>query len=300
MDPVCFLPTTRPCHLSISSVVRRASRFEDLLAIPGGDGPYVFTRMFRETDRKERRRSRRHFKLLKHVDGTLREIVEPNEKVVFLTRAWGLSFWEQWVLGWRRAVVLTDCRAILLQLQAGRRPGLVHEQLAYGAITTVGGGPRHAVEVGTRGGDILELRGLRRADRQVLAERLRSAAKGNRGAQAASHVEHLCPHCHKGLLGRPRSCPSCLRDFRKGWLSALSSLLIPGLGDFRVGYRAFAVLELLTAVAIWAAYLVGPGVWGMPGLHVLGPEWVFTAVHGADAVLTWRVVRGGLFLSGMA
>jgi hypothetical protein len=291
---------TRPCHLSISSVVRRASRFQDLQAIPGGDGPYVFTRLFREDNGRERRRSRRHFKLLKRVDGTLRELVQPNEKVVFLTRAWGLSFWEQWVLGWRRAVVLTDCRAIFLQLDAGRRPAFLHRQVAYGAIATASGGRRGEVQVGTRGGDKLKLRGIRRADRVAVVERLRNAAKAHRGAQAASQTETLCPYCHKGLSGRPRSCPSCLRDFRKGWLSALSSLLIPGLGDYRVGYRAFAVLELLTAVAIWAAYFVGPGVWGMPGLHVLGPEWVFTAVHGGDAVLTWRVVRSGIFLSGMA
>ena len=286
--------------MTISSVVRRASRFQDLLAIPGGDGPYVFTRMFREDNGRERRRSRRHFKLLKRVDGALRELVQPNEKVVFLTRAWGLSFWEQWVLGWRRAVVLTDYRAIFLQLDAGRRPAFLHRQVAYGAIATASGGRRGEVQVGTRGGDNLKLRGLRRVDRAAVVERLRNAAKENRGAQAASQTETLCPYCHKGLSGRPRSCPSCLRDFRKGWLSALSSLLIPGLGDYRVGYRAFAVLELLTAVAIWTAYLVGPGVWGMPGLHMLGPEWVFTAVHGADAVLTWRVVRSGIFLSGMA
>jgi hypothetical protein len=256
--------------------------------------------MFRETDRKERRRSRRHFRLLKRVDGTLREIVEPNEKVVFLTRVRGFSFWEQWVLGWRRAVVLTDCRAIFLQLDAGRRPRLLHRHVAYGAIATVNG-RRGRVTVGTRGGDTLNLRGLRRADRAVVVERLWSAAKGNRGAKASSGIESLCPYCHKGLTGRPRSCPSCLRDFTRGWLSALSSLVIPGLGDFRIGYRAFAVLELLTAVTIWVAYLFGPEAWGMPGLRsALSPEWVFTAVHGADAVLTWRIVRSGIFLSGMA
>ncbi len=288
-------------ELSISPVIRRAARFQDLLAIPGGDGPYAFTRMFREADRAERRQSRRHFKLLKRVDGAVREVVEPQERVLFLTTARGLSFWEQWVLGWRRVVVLTDSRVILLQLDAGRRPRRIHRQLAYAAIAEVTDRRSAGVGIETLGGETLELRGLRQSDRTVVTDRLRSGAKAKHGTSSATGVESLCPYCHKALSGRPRSCPRCLRDFRRGWLSALSSLAVPGLGDYLMGFRGFSILELLTALAIWSAYLVGPTVWGVPGVQsALGAGWIFAAVHGADAVLTWRVSRGGVFPSGEA
>ncbi len=285
--------------MSISPVVRRAPRFQDLLAIPGGDGPYVFTGMFRESDRAERRQSRRHFKLLKQLDGTIREIVKPSEKVLFLTEGRGLSFWERWVLGWRRAVVLTDSRVVLLQLDAARRPRLAHQQMAYGTAVRIRDGRWGSVEIETRGGGIIELRGLRRSDRAVVTERMRSSAESNQGAQAGPGIESLCPHCHEGFSGRPRSCPSCLRNFRRGWPTALSSLAIPGLGNYLIGYRGFAVLEVLIAAAIWAAYLLGPEVWGMSGVRsALGLGWLFAAVHGADAVLTWHVARSGVFPVG--
>ena len=283
----------------MSPVVRRALRFQDLLAIQGGDGPYVFTRMFRESDRGEIRQSWRHFKLLKHVDGTVRDIVEAPEKVVFITEGRGFAFWEQWVLGWRRAVVLTGSRAIFLQLDARRRPRPLHRQLAYGAIVRINEDRPGRVEVETRGGDTLELRGLRRVDRALVTEALRSGAKAEGDARAVSGIERLCPHCHTGLSGRPRACPRCLKRFRSAWLSAFFSLMIPGLGNHLMGFRGFAVLELLTAVSIWAAYLFGPEMWGMSGVRsALHPGWIFGVVHGADAVLTWSVARSGVFLAG--
>lgn len=285
--------------MSISPVVRRAARFQDLLAIRGGDGPYVFTRMFRESDRAERSSSRRHFKLLKRVDGSVREVVEAGERVVFLARVRGFSFWEQWVLGWRRVVVLTNTRAIFLQLDAGHRPRRLHQQLAYAAIAQITEDRPRRICIEMRGGEKLELRGLRRPDRSLVTEWLRSSAQAKQGTSSAAEIESLCPYCHEALSGRPRSCPSCLSRFRRDWLSALSSLVIPGLGDYLMGYCGFSVLELSTAAAIWLAYLVGPATWGVPGVQsALGAGWIFAAVHGADAVLTWRVARGVVFLSG--
>ena len=280
-------------------MVRRAQAFQDLLAIPGGDGPYLFTRMFRESDRRQRRRSRRHFRLLKKVDGTIREIVEPHETVLFLTGARGFSFWERWVLGWRRAVVLTDRRAIFLQLDAARRPRLLHRQVPYGAITRIEKAWWGRVVLYTRSGDTLGMCGLRGADRAVVMERLGMGAKVTPGADTASGIESLCPYCHEGITGRPGSCPRCLRRFRRGWLAALFSLLIPGLGNYSLDYRSFAVLELFVAVAIWMAYLFGSEIWGMTGVGTaLGPGWVFGAVHGADAGLTWYIARDGIFPAG--
>ncbi|MGD8320292.1 MAG: hypothetical protein PVJ02_07555 [Gemmatimonadota bacterium] len=285
--------------MSISPVVRRAKNFQDLLAIPGGDGPYVFTRMFRESDGGERRQSKRNFKLLRRVDGAIREIVEPGEKVLFLTEGRGFSFWERWVLGWRRAVVLTDRRAIYLQLDAGRRPRPLHWQSAYGAVVRVQEGRGGKVEVGTRCGDTLELRGLRRVDRSVVMDVLRAGAKARRGTETAPGLEKLCPRCHRSIAGRPRSCPSCLRDFRRGWLSALSSMAIPGLGSYLIGYRGFAVLELAMALTLWIAYLFGLGAWGLPDVRsTLSPGWFFGVVHGVAAVLAWHLTRRELFVAG--
>lgn len=285
-------------------MVRRAERFQELLSIPGGDGPYVFTRMFRESDRSERRRSRKHFKLLKRVDGAIREVVHPDEMVVFLTDARGESFWERWALGWRRGVVLSDRRLLLLQLDARRRPRLLHRQLPFGAVTRIEEGRWGRLEIGTRAGDVAELRGLGREDRAVVAEivqggrdtALRGESETRPGIAPERGVENLCPYCHRAVDGRPRSCPHCLRKYRWGWFVALLSFFVPGLGNWLLGYRGFAALELATAGAVWAAYLLGPSGWGLAEIRALvAPEWVFLGVHGADALLTWYAARRGIY-----
>lgn len=285
--------------MSISPVVRRALRFQDLLAIPGGDGPYLFTSMFRERDARERRRSRRQFRLLKRVDGTIREVVDSTETVLFLTRGRAFSFWEQWVLGWRRAVVLTDSRVILLQLDGGRWPRTGHRHLPYSAIAAVREGRWGRVEIRMVSGDTLDLRGIGRADRPELVEGLQRGAKTHRhdrDGTSSPGLEDLCPYCHEGVQGRPRSCPSCLRPFGRPWLSALQSLVIPGLGNYLRGYRAFGVLEFLLAVTLWVAYLLAGPAWGLFELpSYVGPEWIFAAIHGTNAVLTWYLARGELF-----
>lgn len=288
-------------------MVRRADRFQELLSIPGGDGPYVFTRMFAESSRRERRRSRRNFKLLKRVDGAIREVVQPDEKVLFLTGYRGDSFWERWIVGWRRAVVLTDRRALLFQLDARRRPRVLHRQVLYEAVTRVEERRWGRLKIGTRAGKEIDLRGLGRDDGEAVAELLRSgqaaALRGDSGTRSGGEVgrgvQNLCPYCHRGMDGRPRSCPHCLRKFRWGWLMALLSLLVPGLGSWLLGYRGFAVLELTTAAALWLAYLLGPAGWGFEEIRrTVDPGWIFLAVHGADALLTWYVARRGVYPSG--
>ena len=288
-------------------MVRRADRFQELLSIPGGDGPYVFTGMFRESDRRERRQSRKNFKLLKRVDGAIREMVLPGEKVVFLTGGRGDSFWERWVLGWRRAVVVTDRRVLHLQLDARRNPRLLHRHVRYEAVTRIEEGRWGRLEIHTRAGDEMELRGLSRDDRETVAGLLRSGrdtalrgdAETRPGAVPGRGVQDLCPHCHRAVEGRPRSCPHCLRKFRWGWLMALLSLLVPGLGNWLLGHRGFAVLELTTAAALWAGYFLLPSAWELGGLReMVGPEWIFGTVHGADALLTWYAARRGIYPSG--
>lgn len=285
--------------VSISPVIRRAERFQDLLAIPGGDGPYVFTRMFRESDRRERRRSRKNFRLLKRIDGMIREIAEADERVLFVTDARGTSFWERWVLGWRRAVVITDRRLLLLQLDSLRRPRMLHRHVPFGALTSVSEGRWGRLEVGTRAEEQIELRGLRREDRAVVAEALRTAREAPSPIEAGSGIENLCPHCHRGIPGRPRTCPHCLRELRRGWIPPLLSLFVPGLGNHRLGYRGFAVLELAGAAALWSGYYFGLDAWGLSDLRrTVGPGWIFLVVHGADALFTWYVARRGVYPAG--
>lgn len=66
-----------------------------------------------------------------------------------------------------------------------------------------------------------------------------------------------------------------------------------------MGYRGFAVLELLAAASVWAGYFFGLDAWGLSDVgRAVGPGWIFLAVHGTDALFTWYVARRGVYPTG--
>lgn len=282
--------------MSISPAIRQAKSFEDLLAIPGGDGPYRFTSIFKESDWRERRRSKRRFRLLRRIDGEIRATVRTGERVFFFTPARGLSFWEQWVVGWRRMLVVTSRRLLLLQTDTWGYPRPLRDQVPYGAVTRVAAEGRDRIRIGLRSGREVLLRGVEAADREVVCDALRKAVEKETEAVGGSGLEHLCPHCDEGVEGRPGRCFRCRKRFKRPWLAALLSFVFPGLGSRYLGLRGFAILEFLAAAAIWLAYWIGSGMWGFPGVpDVIRPEWVFGVMHGSAAIWTWYVGRRGLY-----
>ena len=87
--------------------------------------------------------------------------------------------------------------------------------------------------------------------------------------------------------------------FKSPKLAARRSLLFPGLGDFYLGYRKYAVLEVLGATVIWAVFLstLIPAVraQGPAGVRVALPLFALVIlVHGGDALLTRAKARMGL------
>ena len=72
-----------------------------------------------------------------------------------------------------------------------------------------------------------------------------------------------------------------------------------GLGDFYLGYRWYAFLEILGATFLWALFVtvLVPAVRarGFSGVLIALPVLVFVALlHGGDAVLTRAKARTGL------
>lgn len=207
--------------MSTSPVVHRARRFEELLSIPGGDGPYVFTRLFRESSWRERWLSRKTFRLLKRVDGEIRENVDEGEIVLRLSIAAGMSRWERWFAAWRRALVLTDQRLILIPLDSRKRPCPLTTQIDFGAIRSITTPGRRRLALGLSAGRPVVLRGLPEADRRFLVSYLREAAKVAPDGIGAPGVRYLCPECRRPALRRPWRCPHCLGAFRWPWLAAV-------------------------------------------------------------------------------
>jgi len=60
-------------------------------------------------------------------------------------------------------------------------------------------------------------------------------------------LRHLCPHCFAAVPGKPAACPSCGGGIKSANNAAWLSLAFPGLGDWYLGYRWLAVMEMAGA-----------------------------------------------------
>jgi hypothetical protein len=282
--------------------LRTAKRFEDLLGSEDPAEPYDYGTIFDSSTWRARRRSKKKFRLLRRIDDAVREMLTEGETVHFVTMGSAVSFWESYFLGWmvyylnRRAIVLTDRRIILLQIDSKMRPKELRSQLRYTAITRVERSFVSGTNVHLRNGRKRAFSGVPKADRKFLAELVARLKRLVGEGFAAQAVEDLCPHCF-ALAGKAfGSCGECGGPFKSARRAGLLSLLFPGFGDLYIGHKKLAVLEILVVSLIWLSML-----WPNPdytysalGYLLLGGI-VVLFVHLPDAVGTWYIARMGIY-----
>lgn len=285
----------------MQSAIQRVGSFEELLKIEE-DGPYVFGRMFSADGWRARRRSKRRLKLLRKIDEPLREMLRDDERVFFVTS--GVlhpSFLEWYFLGVvlyymsRRAIVLTNQRILLIQIDSRKRPGEMRNEIAYTAVARLKNSWMGNTRIDFHNGDRVLLTRVSRADRKWLAEILEWFTERLEVPSADSALENLCPHCYVTVRGHPSTCTACGGAFKSPRRAASLSLVYPGAGDLYLGHNVFAVLELLGATLIWGVLIVtawDPAVRLGGALIAIGIVVLF--FHGIDALTTRHIARKGL------
>lgn len=281
----------------------RSQRFEDLLGLAQNDTPYSFDTIFRNDGFMARRLSKKKYRLLKRIDPRLRAILEPDERVRFLTVGAGLSFVESYFMGMfghllnYRALVLTDRRMLLVQIDWRERPKQLLEQIRWRTVDGIKRSIFGNLAVTLRDGTKRVFQGVPRADRKMLHE-LGDKMSDLMEPDIAG-LETMCTHCFGVVDGHPERCATCGGAFKSARTAMVRSLLWPGLGDFYLGHWKFAIWESLVVAYVWAnvAYLaldpmMTPGVLAV----IVGFVWLF--VHVPDAILTRYIARKGLYPKG--
>jgi len=296
----------------MSSILRAATGYQDLLRLRDPQLPYRFDRIFAGKGMWARRLARQRFALLRNLEASLARALEPGERVELLSWGTEYSFVEAYFLGlWhhllnRRALVLTDRRMLLLQIDTRRRLRDLKSEVRYEAMRRFARRTPGYLGLELRDGKKLFLTGLPRADRKrirgFLEDRLRRSEQAARAALTGGR-RNLCPHCYTSVSGFPGRCPHCARPFKSGDRAGWLSLALPGLGDLYLGHRALGALQVAGALLLWTA--IGSGVWeasqksgpGEASLAVLAiPLGVFFALgHGVDAWITRRTGKKGLY-----
>jgi hypothetical protein len=250
-------------------------------------------------------RSKNRFKLLKAIDAKLRKILHADERVYFVTSGTTANIAEQYFAGAamtqalnRRALVFTTERVVLLQIDSKKRPRDLVAQIAYTSIAEVAATWNGYCQLKLRDKSKLNFIGVPKADRKHLAAFLTDVVKTAASAVTSASgvaLEQLCPHCFVPVPGHPTACPHCQGGFKLARTAMLRSLVFPGLGDFYLGHRAFAIFEMLGAAFMWYVLVIGP-LLGTPNekgeiTDTNAAYWfiagvMLTIMHGIDAVMT--------------
>lgn len=255
-----------------------------------------------------RRLARRRFRMLKALDAVLEQALEQGERVHLAS--WGVEclLWEQLFFGlWsqllnRRALVVTDRRLLLLQLDHRHRPMVLRSQILHGTIASVRGRLLGGLALRLHDGRKLTLSGVPRRDRRRLVEGLeRFRRASGPPASGVQGRQELCPHCSVPVAGRPMACPRCHRPLKSASAAAALSFAFPGLGDLYLGLRGLGALEVLGAGLVWVslgtAALVpasGGGRLAVLDFAAVGAG-LLLVMHLPDALVTLHSGRKGLY-----
>ncbi|HEX9730107.1 MAG TPA: hypothetical protein VGA37_16545 [Gemmatimonadales bacterium] len=278
--------------------LKRARGYRDLLSGAESTGPYEYAGIFPTETWRQRRLAKRKFKLLRRIDGALRAMLAEGERAFFLTRGSLISFWESYFMGWalyyvaRRAIVVTNRRILLLQIDRRGRPRAVRAQIAFGAVEKLTLSWLGNVTIRFRDGTSRVVAYVPKPDRvylRDLVERLARSVPATTGS-----IEDLCPHCFATADRDAAACPACGGPFKSASHAAWLSFVFPGAGDLYLGHRGSAAFELFFAVILWLGVVLvawdpalGAAEFGL-GLVVV------VLMHLGDAVATRAVARRGI------
>lgn len=271
---------------------------EELKALLPASIAVRFDEMFPDTRKgRIRRRDRKRAELLRKVEPVLQRALAPTEVVRFATNGVRQLMW--WLLtagsmnpfANRTTLVLTDKRVLLIHTDWKNRPRMFANQLPLDRIRATSG--RNSYIFIRTGREQLMFHGVKRSEARHLRGLLESTASKKGGWQ------NLCPRCFASTDTAPPCCEECGEVFKSPKKAALRSLVFPGLGDFYLGYRKYATLEILGAAILWAIFLstLVPAVQakGPRGALVALPIFALVAVvHVCDALLTRAKARTGL------
>lgn len=289
-----------------------ARRYEDLLGEAVAPSPYEYATLFEAKGWWARRRAKARFKLLQKIEAKLARILAPGERVYFVSKGSLSSVVEQFFAGQMvayhinlRALVFTTERVILLRIGANLKPRDLVSELPYTSIRQLKATWTGICEVVLANGKKLRFAGMPTAERKFLRDFLAGVvsetATGGAHTKKSGGVAHLCPHCFVNVPAWPLACGGCGGEIKSARTAALLSLAFPGLGDWYLGHRWIALIEMIGTAFLWMLFVIGPLLdsrYGESAEPVVSGFWMLAIVlvggaHVIDSAVTHNFARKG-------
>ena len=293
----------------MQAILNSVSDPSDLLNVTDTATPYRFDRIFGGKGFGAKWLAKKRLKLMQEIDGQVRTLLAEGEKVEFVS--WGIeySLVEHYFMGiWaqlinRRALIFTNDRLLLVQINSRRKVKELRSQLRYQGIEKIARRKLSYISLVLRDGKKLHLTGIPRKDRKAIKALLTTRIEATRVHAPALGREHLCPYCGNRVMGFPERCKQCARSFKSGARAGWLSLALPGLGDIYLGHRGLGAMEILGALLAWGAVVLPLALGGDPESSsvseaALLASFVFAFVHGGDSWITRRVGFKGIYPAG--
>ncbi|RLS57517.1 MAG: hypothetical protein DWH91_04325 [Planctomycetota bacterium] len=250
-------------------------------------------------------------KLIREMEHTLEEILQPGEEVLYIAKGIQQAFLETFFMGalWAQMInqtgfVFTNARVLMMRTNGKGKPLKTFWMIYYSEIVSVKGGWAGSLTVKLKDRRTLAFGGFPKADRQaierIVEEAIENYQQTGFAPDTTQSLEDLCCHCFDTVPKNDYECPECGATFWKPSQLAIRSLIFPSWGDFLMGHYAFACFELL-------GYIVGLGfvllsvsmaISNPQGDSVLDAVLVaiafFAMAHVMDASLTYIVANKGL------
>ena len=289
----------------MEAILSSASDPADLLNISDARLPYRFDQIFSAKGFGAKRLAKNRLQLIQTIDSDLQAILADGEKVMLVS--WGVeySFVDQFFMGlWahlinRRAVVFTDRRILMLQINSRRKILDLKVQLRYQAIDKLIKRSFGYIGFTLRNGKKFKLSGIPRKDRKAIREFVAKKISATRADAPGLGIENLCSKCGHRVMGYPERCNQCAQAFKSARKAGWLSFAFPGLGDLYLGHRWLGCFEIAGALFAWGA-IVAPLAWlafaenqswMIPAAAALG---VIVFVHGMDCWITRRMGFKGI------
>ncbi len=285
--------------------LQTVDRFEELLQRQDTQGPYDFKSIFRTGGFFVKRASQKKLALLKRLDEPLRSVLRPGERIAFLGTGVLYSLWETYLIGSivyylnRRALILTNERLLLIQIDSRRRPQRLKSQILLADIERIGSSPFGNAKVRLRSGASYVFASVPRRDRKHLAELLSSLQRTATRQSETHQLEQLCPYCYAVLPGFPVACTTCGSALKSVKKAALLSLLFPGIGTIYLGYNGLGAFKVVIGAIFWlSAWTPDPRYPMTLGERAVAAVIVLGIVHALAAWASWILARKGHYPAG--
>jgi hypothetical protein len=270
--------------------------------------PYDFKTIFSAEKGASKRLLKQKFKLLQGFDTHLAKILQPGERVYYVSTGVQSSAFEQQFLGWamyilnRRAFIFTTKRMLLIQFKSKYRPWDLYAQIPYQNISKIKKSFFGYVSISFTNGKKSHFVGMPKYDRKnvvMITDSIREKIKAE--AITRGSTENLCPHCYTVITEFPAACPACVKPFKSAKKAGLLSLLFPGAGDFYLGHRGIALMEIFGGAYIWFIWIMavfaGANSEGSGSKLAVGAVFgcLVLLMHGLDSFVTYKIARKGIY-----